>query len=149
MSPSLGGNTDGSTHAFVEWLPNNGTTYTCILYSQEPGGTDWNFNVYVNSSGWNVKIDGSVDPDGPWNLGFGDGTGYIGGELALQAGGSSSASEACYGQGASGWNVYSGPTDGGSENEEPVSLNIETATLLTGFWTIDNAPTPLCDHSTP
>ncbi len=137
------GNTSSATYDFVEWRPVNGV-YSCYLYTQWSGGTDFNFNVYVNSNGWNVKIDGSVDPDGPWHINAADGYGMVGGE---DLNGSGKAA-ACYGQGASSWNYYNAPGNGGA-GSILVSPNSSTGQLgPVGNWTVGPAPSPLCDNLT-
>jgi hypothetical protein len=136
------GTTDSATLAFVETRPVNGA-YTCHYYGQGQYPLDVNFNVFVNSSGWNAKIDGNLDPNGPYHIDAPDGYGMIGGESYLLSGVSGDSST-CYGEGPSAWDYYDSPNDGGS-GSLLVSPNSSTDTIVTGGWGIEPAPTPLCD----
>jgi hypothetical protein len=136
------GNTASSTHDYVEWkvagTSSSPANYNCHVYTQQSAGTTWNFNVYVNSTGWNAKINGNVDPDGPWTLDFGDGYAAAGSEAGTNVG----QAGACYGTGASDWEYYSAPTDGGS-GDTPVSNNADTILgTPQGDWGVGAAPTP-------
>jgi hypothetical protein len=135
------GNTDSGTNDYVEYRPVSGT-FLCYIYTNWPSGTDYNFNVFVNSSGWNVKIDGNLDPDGPWHIGAAYGYPIIGGESAVSSG--TAKAYACYGEGASSWNYYDAPTNGGA-GSILVSPNSATSTVLSAGWSIGTAPSPLCD----
>lgn len=136
------GTTNSATYAFVETRPYNGT-YTCTYYGQWYYPSDINFNVFVNSTGWNDKINGVLDPNGPYHIGVPYGYGMIGGESVLSSGVSGQAGT-CYGNGPSSWNYYNSPNDGGS-GSILVSPNSETSTIVTDGWSIGPAPTPLCD----
>jgi hypothetical protein len=136
------GSTNSSTFAFVETKPVNGG-YTCTFYGRYTYPTIFNFNVFVNSSGWNDKINGVLDPNGPYALnGMPNGYGMVGGESLVLAG--TAQATTCFGEGASQWNYYSSPSNGGA-GSILVSPNSLTTTVLSGGWRIDSAPSPLCD----
>jgi hypothetical protein len=136
------GSLDAATADYVETIVVGGGT-TCYQYTTWPGGIDWNFNVYVNSNGWNVKVNGDVDPDGPSHIGMATGQVQVGGESWTGSGAGKAA--ACYGEGASAWDYYPAQTDGGS-GSILVSPNADTTTHVTGELSIGAAPTPLCDN---
>lgn len=136
------GTTNSATYAFVETKPVNGG-YSCTYYGQYSYPTDINFNVFVNSTGWNDKIGGTLDPNGPYALnGMPDGYGMVGGESYVTSG--SAVAGTCYGNGPSQWDYYNAPNSGGG-GSSLVTPNSSTTAIETGGWVIGIAPSPLCD----
>jgi hypothetical protein len=137
------GTTNSSTWTFLEYQTTAGV-YTCKFFAGYNAPQDVNFNVFVNSTGWNDKIAGSLDPSGPYHLGFATGFGFIGGESFFLSG-HSNISSTCYGEGPSAWDYYPAPNNGGG-GSVLVTPNSSTTPLTTGNWSIGTAPTPLCDN---
>ena len=139
------GDTGGATWAFTETKPAGVGTYRCHYHGVYSPPTDINFNVYTATSDvWNIKIGGVLDPDGPYSLGFVTGLGLIGGESFIATGGRGPVSSTCYGNGPSDW-MYYAAFNGGGGGDTLVTPNSSTGAIVTGGWSIGNAPTPLCD----
>ena len=138
------GNTSSDTYAFSEVWTGSINSAVCHFFGRYYAPTSINFNVFVNSSGWNDKINGILDPFGHYHPGFASGIGGIGGESAFYST-ATGLSSTEYGAGPVPWGYYTAPTSGGSGWIQVVN-NSSTTTILTGGWTIDPAPTPLWDH---
>ena len=135
------GSTNSATYEFVEVINTSGGV-TCSLFNQESYPTDYNFNVFENTNGWNDKINGVVDPNGPYHPGIPYGYGFVGGESYVASG--SAIAGTCYGNGPSQWEIYTALNSGGS-GDTLVTPNSNTTTNVTGGWVIGDAPSPLCD----